>query len=318
MDRRGATLVPVMSQEHSALGELMAKYSTIRPVSAPAATSVTTPRCSSSARASSRTLGSEPRASSVYSWVDSPPGAPQGETNNNPTPPEHMPVSVVSPQLDEGAGGASPTPSDMEVDGLIQMAHDDDFMPIEALSIPSPPASPPQCFSSPVTDPPATHLIPPDVPWRQPRLVSSDSFSAFVAWERTTIPPKPDTSQVDASSQQGGETHPVVDSFPNLSGLYTIAHPVEEPVRPIDAQAPPSLGGIGDPVVTFLNEISLSPVLAETLRGVGISDEQRMRALGGLHWRMLDRLDKTLEHAGLDPVARLLIRDGLKRRAAQR
>lgn len=310
-----------MSQEYSALGELIAKYSTIRPVSAPAATSVTTPRRSCSACASSRTLGSEPRSSSVNASADSPPGAPRDEIEDVPTSLEHMNANVALPQPDEGIGGASPTPSDMEVDGLIQVAHDDDSASIQALLIPSPPASPPQRFASPVTYPHTTYHIPPDVPWRQPRLMSSDSSSTFVAWERPAIPPgKPATaSRVAASSQQGGQTHPVVDSFPS-SGLYTIDddHPVEGPVHYIDAQASPPLGLIGDPVVTFLNEISLSPVLAETLRGVGISDEQRMRALGGLHWRMLDRLDKTLEHAGLDPVARLLIRDGLKRRASQR
>ena len=70
------------------------------------------------------------------------------------------------------------------------------------------------------------------------------------------------------------------------------------------------------PIVAFLNEQNLPISLAPTLDALGISDSQRMRALGALPESALDKLEKGLEERGIGLVERLLIVDGLRRRAA--
>lgn len=297
---------------------LVAKYATIPASYAQAASS---PRRSPSARqSSSTTLTSEPRTSSANSADDSPPEAPQDVEDDEGTYQEtpQQQASVCPAQPEEGIGRCSPTPSDVEVDGLLQGTYDDNSASIQARAMPSPPASPPQLSPSPAT---AAYVIPSNVPWRQPHLALSEPFSTFLAWEQTAIPlPKPAPSQMaSVSSEQTAQGNPIVDSLRG-AGLYTISDSVagsSHSPHSIDAHAQPPPGQVEDPVVKFLREVSLSPSLAETLRAVGISDDHRIRALGALHWRLLDRLDKTMEQAGLDPVARLLIRDGLKRRAVQ-
>ena len=52
------------------------------------------------------------------------------------------------------------------------------------------------------------------------------------------------------------------------------------------------------------------------MRGVGILDDSRMKALGKLPESAQDKFEKGLAEAGLDIAARLLILEGLKRRAA--
>ncbi|KAI0706261.1 hypothetical protein C8T65DRAFT_231438 [Cerioporus squamosus] len=312
---RNATL-GATSQEQSALREPIAKYSTMQK-SSPEAASMTTPRRSLSARASSTTLHSEPPSPTANPSPDLPVGAPQDAAEDHATSHEvsDTHASVVLSQADEDIAGASPTPSDMEVDELIQMDGGDSESS-QVRAIPSPPASPPQRSSSSASHP--HYVIPADVPWRQ-----AYSDPTFFSWERTSaIPPKPAPSQLaGVSSPQVGQTHLVIESL-QRDGLYTIADSDQESspqdAHSIDVHVRPPPGETEDPVVKFLGEVSLSPALAETLREVGISDEPRMRALGALHWRSLEKLDKALEQAGLDYVARLLIRDGLKRRAARK
>ena len=72
-----------------------------------------------------------------------------------------------------------------------------------------------------------------------------------------------------------------------------------------------------DIVSGFLKEVGLSPALTVALKEVGITDAARMRALGSLSETVLDRLESSLGEAGLDIAARLLVREGLKQRAAR-
>ena len=71
-----------------------------------------------------------------------------------------------------------------------------------------------------------------------------------------------------------------------------------------------------DVVDEFLKEVGLSADLAEVLKQVGIIDEARIKALGKLSDAVMDRLESSLAEAGLDVAARLLVREGLKQRAA--
>ncbi len=70
-----------------------------------------------------------------------------------------------------------------------------------------------------------------------------------------------------------------------------------------------------DPVVRFLEELGLSPSLADSLRRVGISDDNRIRAIGALPRGPMDRIEKGLALEGIDLAACVLIRQGLKQRA---
>ena len=70
-----------------------------------------------------------------------------------------------------------------------------------------------------------------------------------------------------------------------------------------------------DPVIRFLEELGLSPSLAGSLRRVGISDDNRIRAIGALPRGPMDRIEKGLALEGIDLVACVLIRQGLKQRA---
>ncbi|KAJ2989235.1 hypothetical protein NUW54_g8850 [Trametes sanguinea] len=79
---------------------------------------------------------------------------------------------------------------------------------------------------------------------------------------------------------------------------------------------PRSARGRRTVVEDFLQGIGLSADLASMLRGVGVSDRARMRALGGLPDAELDKLDRCLARAGLDDAARILVRCGLRKCAA--
>lgn len=68
-----------------------------------------------------------------------------------------------------------------------------------------------------------------------------------------------------------------------------------------------------DVVVEFLVGNGLSPNLARILRAVGITDRKRMRMLGTLPDTELDRVDQQLVKQGMDFVALVLVREGLRR-----
>ena len=110
-------------------------------------------------------------------------------------------------------------------------------------------------------------------------------------------------------------TQPAVASgFPGMPENQDGA-PRDEAPRAAHLNPPPL--PLGDPVVRFLEEVGLSADMAGTLREVGITDERRMRALGALHHSALEGLLRQLRTMHVDYTARLLIREGLKRRAAQ-
>ena len=110
-------------------------------------------------------------------------------------------------------------------------------------------------------------------------------------------------------------TQPAVASgFPGMPENQDGA-PRDEAPRAAHLNPPPL--PLGDPVVRFLEEVGLSADMAGTLREVGITDERRMRALGALHHSALEGLLRQLRTMRVDYTARLLIREGLKRRAAQ-
>ena len=71
-----------------------------------------------------------------------------------------------------------------------------------------------------------------------------------------------------------------------------------------------------DVIDTFLKEVGLSSELTDVLKKVGIIDAQRIKALGKLSDAVLDRLECSLAEADLDVAACLLVREGLKQRAA--
>lgn len=70
-----------------------------------------------------------------------------------------------------------------------------------------------------------------------------------------------------------------------------------------------------DDVDDFLRSVGLSPALAGPLREAGISDRARMRALGSLPDADFQPVDDFLKAAGLDTVARVLVKSGLRRYA---
>ena len=219
------------------------------------------------------------------------------------------------PRANEGTRSTSSTPSEMEVDQLIQSARDDESE-FEENMPPSPiPASQPQRASAP-------YVIPPDVPWRRPQHEARQNAS-LVEWARpyalSRITPSIPESSTTIRSLHTEVAHgrPVVNG---LSGhcWRTISDPGEgflQSTRLDEVYAPPDQGQ--DPVARFLQDFGLSPTLANNLRAVGINDEHRMRALGRLHGNVLNKLDKVLKQAGFDPTAILLIKEGLRRRARQ-
>ena len=119
---------------------------------------------------------------------------------------------------------------------------------------------------------------------------------------------------------------PVVTSFPVQQHGVSL-RPAPDPVNKMEREredntnlippdlppvaAPPSL----DPVVRFLEEIELPSSLADSLQRVGISDDNRIRAIGALPRGPMDRIEKRLAAEGIDFVACILIREGLKQRA---
>lgn len=73
-----------------------------------------------------------------------------------------------------------------------------------------------------------------------------------------------------------------------------------------------------DPVERFLRENGLErdvKAIKDVLREVGISDDARMKGLGRLSDQALEKLEDDLRQKGLDLSARLLVIEGLKRRA---
>ncbi|CDO77277.1 hypothetical protein BN946_scf184753.g27 [Trametes cinnabarina] len=85
---------------------------------------------------------------------------------------------------------------------------------------------------------------------------------------------------------------------------------------PSQSVSMPSSSSAGTDVVSnFLTDQGLSATLAPILRKVGISDDSRIRALGTLPDTGLDMLQKQLIFEGLDFVACLLVRRGLRQRA---
>ncbi|KAI0325419.1 hypothetical protein GY45DRAFT_248498 [Cubamyces sp. BRFM 1775] len=79
------------------------------------------------------------------------------------------------------------------------------------------------------------------------------------------------------------------------------------------AKGNPMLKGSIDVVAEFLVESGLSANLAGILRAVGVTDRVRMRMLGALPDAELARLDEQLEKQGMDLVAQMLVREGLRR-----
>ncbi|KAI1791978.1 hypothetical protein LXA43DRAFT_370150 [Ganoderma leucocontextum] len=111
-----------------------------------------------------------------------------------------------------------------------------------------------------------------------------------------------------------------------LRGPGTIQHhgfpAAPDPLNKIDDNTnppplilPPTAASPPDPVVRFLKELGLSPSLADSLRRVGISDDNRIRAIGALPRGPMDRIEKGLALEGIDLAACVLIRQGLKQRA---
>ncbi|RPD82909.1 hypothetical protein L226DRAFT_565418 [Lentinus tigrinus ALCF2SS1-7] len=314
---RDTTLGPI-SKKHDVLRELIATCSTHPPSSYVQAAHMA-PRSSPSERSSSVTLPSEPRHSSPDPLVVSLPIASEDAREGSATSPKISETTADNSlvRTDGEAHQTSPTPSEGEVDRLIQVSQIDDLETTPAPVSPLPP-SPPSCTSISATQSASTYIIPPDVPWRQPQQRQSD----LADWARAYAVSRAAASQplswrtLGASYAEEMPAQPVLNDIAQ-EGLYTIAGAREgssQGTHNVDVPPPP---GVEDPVVRFLKEVSLSPTLADTLREVGVSDEQRIQALGALHWRSLDKLDKALAQAGLDYVARLLIRDGLKKRASQ-
>ena len=135
---------------------------------------------------------------------------------------------------------------------------------------------------------------------------ASSSASATLSFPRVTDPYAQHTTQPAVASASSG--------FPGMPENEDGAPRDEEP-RAAHLNPPPL--PLGDPVVRFLEEVGLSADMAGTLREVGITDERRMRALGALHHSALEGLLRQLRTMHVDYTARLLIREGLKRRAAQ-
>ncbi|KAI8980585.1 hypothetical protein BD414DRAFT_492667 [Trametes punicea] len=89
--------------------------------------------------------------------------------------------------------------------------------------------------------------------------------------------------------------------------------PLDIDMGPLNAAA--SSSRATDVVTQFLVEQGLSASFAQALRSVGISDHSRMRMLGALPETDLDKLGEKLACEGLDFVACLLVRGGLRRYA---
>ncbi|KAH9923177.1 uncharacterized protein BXZ73DRAFT_103972 [Epithele typhae] len=71
-----------------------------------------------------------------------------------------------------------------------------------------------------------------------------------------------------------------------------------------------------DAVLRFCKEIGLTVAVAEKLRALGITDDDRIAALGHVCAQSREMLARRLEDVGLDWTARLLVMDGIVRRRA--
>ncbi|EJF67479.1 hypothetical protein DICSQDRAFT_142995 [Dichomitus squalens LYAD-421 SS1] len=206
-----------------------------------------------------------------------------------------------------------PSPaSEAEVDELM----DDDAVVIEA-------ASQPACTSgsgqdrTPVIDPiarPAAAILralgPPTGAYAYDRDTQ--------ATQTPTLPPEPEASPSEDIVHVEEHTDRQPQGIHQTQVADDATHDDEQPPlvpRPIahaEEAAPPA-----DPVVGFLQEIGLSPSFADALRRIGISDDERIRAVGALKGPSMIRIEKSLEEAQFDLVARVLIREGLKQRSAR-
>ncbi|PIL31077.1 hypothetical protein GSI_05773 [Ganoderma sinense ZZ0214-1] len=73
--------------------------------------------------------------------------------------------------------------------------------------------------------------------------------------------------------------------------------------------------GDGDDVERFLDQLGLSVALAPKLRSFGFADDKRMSLMGRLSDESLGLLMEHLRKEGVDLVAAIMVREGLKRRA---
>ena len=127
----------------------------------------------------------------------------------------------------------------------------------------------------------------------------------FQAQRKSTVPPKqlrqPSTKGWAAEGQDSAATfaRPPVGASTRSSSKKYEKKPAEDE----------------DAVKRFLNNVGLSAELVEVLRRVGISGEERIKALGRLSDQALDKVEESLVEAGLGLAARVLILEGLKERA---
>ncbi|TBU25853.1 hypothetical protein BD311DRAFT_668704 [Dichomitus squalens] len=217
--------------------------------------------------------------------------------------------------------GCSSPVSEAEVDELM----DDDAVVIEA-------ASQPACTldsgldRTPVIDPiarPAAAILRALGPPTGAYAVDT-ALPGFFAWPNTqatqtsTLPPEPEASASGDIVYVEEHTDRQPQGIHQTQVADDATHDDEQPPlvpRPIahaEEAAPPA-----DPVVCFLQEIGLSPSFADALRRIGISDDERIRAVGALKGPTMTRIEKSLEEAQFDLVARVLIREGLKQRSAR-
>ena len=126
-------------------------------------------------------------------------------------------------------------------------------------------------------------------------------------------PPQP--SSPDTFARQGLTFRPIASKVKSQKPKPAATKTQGKAKSKVVAAAPPPPSH-EDAVERFLLDMGLSADLADALRHVGIKDEARMKALGRLSDAVLDRLEKSLADEGLDLSACLLVREGLKQRAA--
>ncbi|KAI0325429.1 hypothetical protein GY45DRAFT_249081 [Cubamyces sp. BRFM 1775] len=136
--------------------------------------------------------------------------------------------------------------------------------------------------------------------------------SASVAYQSSADGPPSSTSSVSTNAESSAPTA-------SQSGAHVLAAVAqaqfhnEKPPRDTLREEGIQVSTLPqDEVAGFLRSVGLSPALASALRDVGISDRARMRALGSLPDADYQRVDDCLKTAGLDMVARVLVRSGLK------
>ena len=140
----------------------------------------------------------------------------------------------------------------------------------------------------------------------------SESYLASLPVVPSSLPQSQQTGSYDPSpvQQHGVSMPPAPDPVDKMEQEREDNTNLTPPDHPPVATLP-SL----DPVVRFLEEIGLPSSLADSLQRVGISDDNRIRAIGALPRGPMDRIEKRLAAEGIDFVACILIREGLKQRA---